>query len=184
MSGFVTPDVTRAVGRWPVALVASLALGIGMLSCAASGSPRPGATPPGAPAPAAPAVLASLAPAAAAPAVLASLAPGTIETVAGGVGGPGPARSVYIGGPCALSFAAGNLYVAQGGLVRRISMRTGWLTTPTGAEHVSGPGADGGLASGAGFSWSCGLATDHSGNLLVGDGAYWSDGTPTQGDNL
>jgi hypothetical protein len=116
-------------------------------------------------------------------------APWKIETVAGGDGGPGPAPGIDIGSPCAVSFAAGRLYVGNndgvdGILVRSISVRTGVLSTPAGAADASGPGISGIPARDAGFSWVCGLTTDHSGNLLISDGMIFFDGNPGGGDNL
>lgn len=46
------------------------------------------------------------------------------------------------------------------------------------------PGPDSVLASQAGFTWLCGLALDHSGNILVADGNHWSRGFSDGGDNL
>jgi hypothetical protein len=116
-------------------------------------------------------------------------APWKIETVAGGDGGPGPALGIDIGSPCAVSFASGRLYVGSNDgadpiLVRSISMRTGVLSTPAGAADASGPGISGIPARDAGFSWVCGLTTDHSGNLLISDGMIFFDGNPGGGDNL
>lgn len=112
-----------------------------------------------------------------------------IETVAGGDGGPGPALGINIGSPCALTFAGGRLYVGSnagldGILVRGISLRTGVLSTPAGAADASGPGVDGIPARDAGFSWVCGLTTDHSGNLLMSDGTVFNDGNPAGGHNV
>ena len=67
-------------------------------------------------------------------------ASGIISTVAGGVGGPGPGTGISLSdanaapGGCSLStvaFAAGSLYIADGS-VRKVSARTGLLTTPAG----------------------------------------------------
>src|SRR5215470_8746662 len=76
---------------------------------------------------------------------------GTVSTIAGGVGGPAPARRVSVnlcglGGireGCGVSFARGHVYFTDletagiafgrdpnGGLVRAVSLRTGRLTTP------------------------------------------------------
>ena len=72
----------------------------------------------------------------------ASSGPWKIETAAGGVGGPGPARGVYIGGPCAVTFSAGQLYVGSNGLIRSISLRTGRLNHAgrDGRRDRRGPG--------------------------------------------
>jgi hypothetical protein len=82
---------------------------------------------------------------------------GTITTVAGGVGGPGPALRVAIDA-CGLKFVAGALYVggrggslyAPGAAVRRVALRTGRLTTPV-----------------AGLTGVCGVTVDAAGNLLL-----------------
>jgi hypothetical protein len=102
--------------------------------------------------------------------------PGTITTVVGGVGGPGPASRV-VAHPCAVSYAGGALYAAETAVVRRIDARTGWLTSPAGDGMLGGWG-NGGLATGAQFeddsqtNASCGVAAsvDRDGNLLIADG--------------
>jgi len=101
-------------------------------------------------------------------------APGTISTIAGGVGGPGPARAVaFLNAPTGLAYAGGHLYVTDA-YVRSISMRTGRLTTPVGAyslptlgfPHI--PVRDGHPAADANTSPDgVALAADH--NLLVAD---------------
>jgi hypothetical protein len=102
-------------------------------------------------------------------------APGTITTVAGGVGGPGPATSIPFG-ICPISVAGGALYAGDGALIRRIDTRTGWLTTPVG-DGVSGTRGNGGPAAdaqlnGAGGLNQCGTAAslDAAGNLLIAAG--------------
>jgi trimeric autotransporter adhesin len=106
--------------------------------------------------------------------------PWRITTVAGGVGGPGPARHIAAG-DCAAAFSHGYLYATGDGylpfgtyyyedpsVVRRISMRTGWLNTPVGSySGVVTP--DGLPATQAGIGESCGLAFDHAGNLIFTD---------------
>src|SRR6202035_1519409 len=78
---------------------------------------------------------------------------GTISTVAGGPGGPGPGRQVAVA-PCAVSFADGEVYVAdglgnfRGGVVRMVSPQTGRLTTVAGTGSA-GPLGDGGPAASA-----------------------------------
>jgi len=102
-------------------------------------------------------------------------APGTITTVAGGVGGPGPATSIPLA-TCPISVAGGALWAGGGGVIRRIDTRTGWLTTPAG-DGVPGTRGNGGratdaeLAAGGGFQ--CGMAAtlDAAGNLLIAAGA-------------
>ncbi|HEY2641223.1 MAG TPA: hypothetical protein VGI66_15245 [Streptosporangiaceae bacterium] len=78
---------------------------------------------------------------------------GTISTVAGGIGGPGPARSVSLQ-PCAVKSVPGALYIGTGSAIRRVDPRTGFLTNPvTNLAH------------------GCGVTTDSAGNLVVADGA-------------
>jgi hypothetical protein len=93
-------------------------------------------------------------------------AAGVISTLAGGVGGPGPARRVALPDPCGLAVAAGNLYVADEGSVRKVS-GAGFLTTPagTGAFGLLG---DGGPAVRATVG-TCGVAVDHAGDLVIAD---------------
>jgi hypothetical protein len=110
-----------------------------------------------------------------------------IGTVAGGPGGPGPGRSVYIGSPCAVSFAGSKLYVgardAGVGMIRSVSIRTGLLTTPVGTVGLPAPPPSGSPAASTELSWTCGLTVDHAGNLLIADGAYFDDGSPDPGTN-
>jgi trimeric autotransporter adhesin len=107
----------------------------------------------------------------------ARLTTGTISTVAGGVGGPGPATRVSVV-PCGVTYGGGRLYVADsagagvspsGGSVREVSPQTARLTT------VAGTGAfgPGGLRGPAARAWvsTCSVARDHSGNLLMPNGA-------------
>jgi len=102
-------------------------------------------------------------------------APGTITTVAGGVGGPGPATSIPLG-ICPISAAGNALYTGDGAVIRRIDTRTGWLTTPAG-DGTSGTRGNGGPAAdaelnGAGGLNQCGTAAtlDAAGNLLIAAG--------------
>ncbi len=105
---------------------------------------------------------------------LGSAAPGTISTIAGGVGGPAPARTVaFANGPTGLAYAGGHLYVTDA-YVRAISMRTGGLTTPVGAYSLPSlgfphiPVRDGHPAVDANTSPDgVDVAADH--NLLVAD---------------
>jgi trimeric autotransporter adhesin len=78
---------------------------------------------------------------------------GTITTVAGGIGGPGPARHVSVR-PCAVKSVPGALYIGTGSAVRRVDPRTGWLTNPV-----------------TKLTSACGVTTDAAGNLLVADDA-------------
>ena len=104
-------------------------------------------------------------------------APGTIMTVAGGAGGPGPAISVPIT-TCPISYADGALYAGDGAVVRRIDTRTGWLTTPAG-DGTFGIHGNGGLATDAGlnafYTNTCATAArmDAAGNLLIAAGQIY-----------
>jgi trimeric autotransporter adhesin len=101
-------------------------------------------------------------------------AAGTITTVAGGVGGPGPATGISLSdanGPACrtastVTFAAGNLYIADGS-VRKVSQQTGLLTTPAGTG-AAGPLRTGGPAVSAPLG-ACGVAVDGAGNLVIAD---------------
>jgi sugar lactone lactonase YvrE len=98
---------------------------------------------------------------------------GIISTVAGGVGGPGPATKVAIYLPCSVTSAGGSLYVGDG-LVQQVDEATGWLTTPAGGVRSGAlsyqpvPPQDGGPASQAGMG-ACGTAVDPAGNLVIAD---------------
>ncbi|MGH3399555.1 MAG: hypothetical protein ACRDPO_33200, partial [Streptosporangiaceae bacterium] len=115
-------------------------------------------------------------------AVRAAGTPWRIQTAAGGPGGPGPASQVNIGSPCAVTFAGSQLYIGAG-LIRSVSIRTGQLTTPVGTVDLTAPVPNGFRAASADLSWTCGLTVDHAGNLLIADGGYFDDGSPTGGDN-
>jgi len=92
---------------------------------------------------------------------------GTISTIAGGVGGPGPGTKVSVALPLGVSFAAGHLYISQG-VVREVSEVTGRLTTPAGATDVLGPPASGVPASRVNLG-AFATASDKSGNLVIAD---------------
>ena len=99
--------------------------------------------------------------------------PWRITTLAGGVGGPGPASQIA-GGECAVTFAGGYLYATgysyAPSVIRRISMRTGALTTPVGSAFTApGAAADGTPAARASIARSCGVTTDAHGNLFFTD---------------
>jgi trimeric autotransporter adhesin len=96
---------------------------------------------------------------------------GVISTVAGGPGGPALATRVGLRGDCGLAFAAGNLYIADGGSVRKVSRSAGFLTTPAGTG-APGPLGDGRLATRAGFDGDCGVTTDQAGNLVIADSGH------------
>jgi hypothetical protein len=83
---------------------------------------------------------------------------GIISTVAGGVGGPGPATAISLASdnvpagacgtpaePTGVAFAAGRVYIADGS-VRQVSEKTGTLTTPAGTG-AAGPLGIGGPAA-------------------------------------
>jgi NHL repeat len=103
---------------------------------------------------------------------------GVVSTVAGGVGGPGPAIKVPSPRPCGVAFYGGSLYFGYGsvefpflgepGAVRRLNAQDGWLTTPAGTG-VSGPLGDGGPAAQASMGGACGVAVDRAGNLVIAD---------------
>jgi hypothetical protein len=101
-------------------------------------------------------------------------ASGIIATVAGGVGGPGPGTGISLSDangptcrlPMTVTFAAGNLYIAEGS-VRKVSERAGLLTTPAGTG-AAGPLGTGSRAVSAALG-ACGVAVDHAGNLVIAD---------------
>ena len=94
----------------------------------------------------------------------AAVTPGTINTVAGGAGGPGKATTVAFF-PCGIDFSQGSLYVADGRAVRKIS-QSDQLTTPIGTG-VLGSANPGGLATKADFA-PCAAATDPAGCIAKG----------------
>src|SRR5580698_10412220 len=133
---------------------------------------------------------------AAGPATAQAPAPGTITTVAGGLDGPGPSRTVGVS-PCAVTYAGGPLYatdlvpapLASGSsLVRKIAVATGTLTTVAGDGTNSAEQLDqtrmalepspGTKATAVGIGPSCGVAVDGHGNLLISDTSYHRDGGP------
>src|SRR5258706_7473639 len=91
-------------------------------------------------------------------------AAGIITTIAGGVGGPGRATKIALS-PCGAASARGQLYLAEGSAVRRVSEATDRLTTPAGTGSA-GPLGDGGPATQA-SAGGCGGALDHGGEKLV-----------------
>ena len=102
---------------------------------------------------------------------------GTISTVAGGVGGPAAATKVNLGvstplagtanSPCGVSFALGQVFIADNWTVRSVSPLTGGLTTPAGTA-ASGPFSDGSPAAGTSLD-TCAVAADSAGNLVIAD---------------
>jgi sugar lactone lactonase YvrE len=103
----------------------------------------------------------------------AAASPGVISTVAGGAGGPARATSMPLGdeagsAPCGVAFGAGGVLVADGGTVRTINPKTDWLTTPAGTGQTLPGTPDGHSATGANL-YTCAVAADKSGNLVVMD---------------
>ncbi len=104
-----------------------------------------------------------------------AVAGGTISTVAGGVGGPGPARSVAMVIPCGLRAAGASLYIGTGaGLIglgsalRRVNVVTGALSTVAG-NGAAGPVGDGGAATATAVG-PCRSTVGPAGNLVIPDG--------------
>jgi hypothetical protein len=104
---------------------------------------------------------------------------GVITTVAGGVGGPGPALGVSLNsvnappiacgtppGPAGVAFSAGRLYVADASL-REVNAQTDLLSTPAGTG-AAGPFGAGGPANRASIV-ACGVTVDHAGNVVIAD---------------
>lgn len=107
----------------------------------------------------------------AAPSGALSVPSGTISTVAGGVGGPGPATSVslqQLGGCFGIQVVGGRLYLGGYGAERAVNVRTGFLRTVarqlvhTGFSGQAGPIAL--LESGP-----CSATADSFGNLVVAE---------------
>jgi hypothetical protein len=110
------------------------------------------------------------------PAGLAGAAPsgspaGTISTVAGGFGGPGPATAVSLeqsSGCFGMQVAGGRLYVNGDGAERAVNVRTGFLRTlaeqlvPTGFSGEAGP-------TGLFGSGPCAATADSFGNLILAE---------------
>ena len=101
---------------------------------------------------------------------------GTIRTIAGSgpgySGDGGPAANAQLAAPGALATdAAGNLYIADGSRVRKIST-DGTIVTVAGNPSRVGFSGDGGPATNALLGFPSGLATDSSGNLYIADGSH------------
>jgi hypothetical protein len=112
--------------------------------------------------------------------------PGTITTIAGGMGGPGPGPELSVD-PCAVTFSGGSLYATDltadeqffepPAVVRQISLATGILRTVAGDGtdvlpafgRFPQPSPDGSPATWADLDASCGVAVDRAGNVLVSD---------------
>src|SRR5215472_4410792 len=114
-----------------------------------------------------------------------------IKTIAGGPGGPGPARR-FAAGDCALAYAGGVIYAAgapggQGvvpgdsGVIRGVGMRTGSMRPVAGsgvADNYPDVSPNGTPAGDISIGLSCGVAVDNHGNLLFADaGGIGTDGT-------
>jgi sugar lactone lactonase YvrE len=111
---------------------------------------------------------------------------GIISTIAGT---PGKSGDVNVGGQAAnwgdggaatsalLSHdpkgmaldSTGNLYVADGNVVRRISASTGIIDIVAGNRNITIDSGDGGLATNAGLTATKSLTFDAAGNLYIGD---------------
>jgi hypothetical protein len=96
-----------------------------------------------------------------------------ISTVAGGVGGPGPATRVALFPDSHLAFRGGSLYITDDNVVRAVSLSTGWLTNLAGTGSIA-PLGDGGPATKAAVG-AFGVAFDHSGNLVIADAGQTSN---------
>ena len=99
---------------------------------------------------------------------------GMITTVAGNgaygySGDGGPATSAELEYPVGVVVDdAGNLFIADQGVVRKVST-SGTITTVAGGGTLSGSASDGGPATNALLSFPYGLALDASGNLFIAD---------------
>ena len=106
-----------------------------------------------------------------------ALAPGVISVLAGGPGGPAQATTVALtnvnvsSGPCGVTYAAGNLYFGDASSVRAVNPGTDRLTTPAGTGASTRLG-NMGLATRAALLGACGVALDHSGNLVIADSGH------------
>jgi hypothetical protein len=65
--------------------------------------------------------------------------------------------------------STGNLYVADGNVVRRISASTGIIDIVAGNRNITIDSGDGGLATNAGLTATKSLTFDAAGNLYIGD---------------
>lgn len=101
-------------------------------------------------------------------------ASGTISTVAGtgaygSDGDGGPATAATLTGPGGLApDGAGNLYVADGSVVRKVDA-AGTITTVAGMPFAYGYGGDGGPATAAQLSGAFDVAADTAGNVFIAD---------------
>ncbi len=94
------------------------------------------------------------------------VAAGTISTVAGGVGGPGPAKNVAVI-PFAVSYTGGSLYIASLTSVREVNTSTGYLTTPAGTGWPGG--GSNSPANQTGLFAAEFATADGAGNVVIAD---------------
>jgi sugar lactone lactonase YvrE len=101
---------------------------------------------------------------------------GIISTIAGTPGQPtnwgdgGAATSASLSNPKGMALdSTGNLYVADGNVVRRISASTGIIDIVAGNRNITIDSGDGGLATNAGLTATNSLTFDAAGNLYIGD---------------
>jgi secreted PhoX family phosphatase len=69
--------------------------------------------------------------------------------------------------PCGVADGVGQVYIADGAVVRQVNPETDWLTTPAGTGAFAPPGFGGPAAKAS--LYTCHIAVDHSGNLLIAD---------------
>jgi hypothetical protein len=97
---------------------------------------------------------------------------GIITTVAGGgtvLGDGGLATLAGLTSPVGVGLdASGNIYIAGGNRIRKVTAATGNITTVAGTG-ASGSGGDGGAATNAGLNGPRGVAVDISGNFYIAD---------------
>jgi uncharacterized protein (TIGR03437 family) len=100
---------------------------------------------------------------------------GTITTVAGNgspgfSGDGGPATAASMSSPAAITLdAAGNLYIADGNRIRKVSGGIIMTVAGTGDQGLSG---DGGPATSASLNYPVGIAVDAAGNLYIAESSF------------
>lgn len=87
-----------------------------------------------------------------------------INTIAGGVGGPGPGTTIGLT-PCAVTARGGSVYVSDGSVIWSVDRSTDQMAAVAGVG-TTGSGSDGIPALQAGIS-GCGSSVDGHGNLVV-----------------
>jgi hypothetical protein len=93
--------------------------------------------------------------------VLAAPAPAQVTTVVGGgAGDGGPALQAVVQPRDVVGDAAGNLWIADVGRIRRYDAATGAITSVAGIGVVNQPFGDGGPATQAGFGAVSAIARD------------------------